>query len=248
MGTKLASYFDQAKEAGGLPAAVRLAVLARMSSVDAKTSPDSAELVDFVSKHLSFVLDEFGGKQDVQNPIQQSEPDSTAIRKLRNFMQIFADISSTQSIYKEDVEKTAGRITAALADALEVSRASIWLYNLDETAIVCLDLYDSSTNKHSSGTEIRKPDFPAYFEMIATSRTLSAEDAHTHPGTSELSKDYLTPLGINSMLDVPIFANGRMKGVVCHEHTGPKRKWTGDEENFAYIMGNLIGLSIERSR
>lgn len=102
-------------------------------------------------------------------------------------------------------------------------------------------------NKHSKGVELKKSDFPNYFATIANSRTLSAEDAHTHSGTKEFSESYLTPLGINSMLDVPIFANGKMAGVVCHEHTGPKRKWTSDEENFAYLMGNLVGLSIERS-
>jgi GAF domain-containing protein len=50
------------------------------------------------------------------------------------------------------------------------------------------------------------------------------------------------------MLDVPIFANGKMIGVVCHEHTGSKRKWTSDEENFAYLMGNIVGLALERAQ
>lgn len=27
-----------------------------------------------------------------------------------------------------------------------------------------------------------------------------------------------------------------MVGVVCHEHVGPKRLWTKDEETFAYLI------------
>ena len=34
--------------------------------------------------------------------------------------------------------------------------------------------------------------------------------------------------------------------VVCHEHTGDFRKWTTDEETFAYIMGNIVGMTIEK--
>jgi len=34
--------------------------------------------------------------------------------------------------------------------------------------------------------------------------------------------------------------------VVCHEHTGNFRKWTTDEETFAYLMGNIVGMTIEK--
>jgi GAF domain-containing protein len=34
--------------------------------------------------------------------------------------------------------------------------------------------------------------------------------------------------------------------VVCHEHVGPARYWTRDEETFAYLMSNFVALAIER--
>ena len=145
------------------------------------------------------------------------------------------------------MKKNAEQITPALSEIVDVDRASIWLYNHDSTSIICLDLYERKKQKHSSGIELMKSDFPNYFSTIANSRTLVAENAHTHSGTFEFSESYLTPLGITSMLDVPIFAHGKLIGVVCHEHIGEKRKWTQDDENFAFVLGNLIGLSIERS-
>jgi hypothetical protein len=48
------------------------------------------------------------------------------------------------------------------------------------------------------------------------------------------------------MLDVPIYVNGKMAGVVCHEHKGDFRTWTTDEETFAYLMGNIVGMAIEK--
>jgi GAF domain-containing protein len=47
------------------------------------------------------------------------------------------------------------------------------------------------------------------------------------------------------MLDVPIWSEGKMIGVVCHEHTGDFRKWNSDEENFAYLVGHTVGMLIE---
>jgi hypothetical protein len=43
MGARLTSYYDQAKAAGGLEARLKLAMVTRMSSAQAKEAPDSPE-------------------------------------------------------------------------------------------------------------------------------------------------------------------------------------------------------------
>jgi hypothetical protein len=35
--------------------------------------------------------------------------------------------------------------------------------------------------------------------------------------------------------------------VVCHEHVGPARTWSHDDEDFAYLMSNFVALAIEWS-
>ena len=47
------------------------------------------------------------------------------------------------------------------------------------------------------------------------------------------------------MLDVPIWVDQKMVGVICHEHRGPKRQWNSDEETFAYLMSNFVTLTLE---
>ena len=75
-----------------------------------------------------------------------------------------------------------------------------------------------------SGVELFAKDFPGYFRALREERSIAAHDAHKDPRTKEFS-DYLAPLGINSMLDAPIYVGGKMIGVVCNEHIGPKRTW-----------------------
>jgi GAF domain-containing protein len=122
---------------------------------------------------------------------------------------------------------------------------SVWLLDDRRTKITCRDLFDRSTGVHSAGLELFAKDFAPYFKALATERTIAANDAHKDPRTSCFSASYLQPLGINSMLDVPIWLGKRMAGVVCHEHVGPKRTWDSDEETFAYLMANLASIALE---
>jgi diguanylate cyclase (GGDEF)-like protein/PAS domain S-box-containing protein len=89
-----------------------------------------------------------------------------------------------------------------------------------------------------------RQDYPKYFAAIDNSRVLSVDDVSTHSATQELLASYLNPLGITSMLDVPIIIEGRMRGVLCHEHTGPKRAWNPLETGFVASIADLIGQAI----
>ena len=81
---------------------------------------------------------------------------------------------------------------------------------------------------------------------VGTARAMrSVRNARTDPRTSCFRESYLEPLGITSMLDVPIWANGTMIGVICHEHVGAARTWTAADERFAFIVGALVALAYE---
>lgn len=247
MAQKLYDYFLKAGELGGVQARTRLSILAKMTSTEAKSMADDPERVKLIEEHFKTVLKEFGKAVSGKATATVVDSGSNLVEKLRRQMGIFADLTASRAVYSDDLTATAKRITEALVDAIDVERASIWLYNKQREAIQCLDLYVRTRKDHSSGTILNASDFPNYFKAVATQRTLVAENAHTHPGTCEFSDVYLRPLGINSMLDVPIYANGEMIGIVCHEHTGDYRKWTTDEETFAYLMGNIVGMAIEKA-
>lgn len=169
-------------------------------------------------------------------------------RRLRLHNKTFLELLSHQAAFLGDVDETVTWITEAAGLTLGVNRASVWFYDEEHTRIRCIDLYEKEEDKHSSGAEILAADFPSYFRALQKERTIAADNAHTDPRTREFSEVYLTPLGITSVLDVPIWVEGKMIGVVCHEHVGPPRRWTVDEENFAYIMANFVSLAIEISR
>jgi len=144
-----------------------------------------------------------------------------------------------------NLEQALHEITQTAAEILSVARASVWRYTPEQTGIQCMSLYVSDKKAHESGLILSQSDFPAYFEALVDERIIAAVDAHTHEATSEFSASYLTPLGINSMLDAPIRVGGRMVGVICNEQVGPKREWTAVEIQLATSLADFTALAIE---
>lgn len=247
MAQKLYDYYLRAGELGGVQARTRLSILARMTSTEAKAMADTEDKIKMIESHFQTIQKEFGKSGPVRSmAVTVTDLGGNIVEKLRRQMAVFADLTAQRSVYGDSLQATAKRITESLVDAIDVERASIWLFNEDQTAIECIDLYVRAKREHSSGVVLSSSDFPGYFKAVQTQRTIAAYNAHTDSATAEFSQVYLKPLGINAMLDVPIWANGKMVGVVCHEHTGDFRKWTTDEETFAYIMGNIVGMTIEK--
>jgi diguanylate cyclase (GGDEF)-like protein len=142
-------------------------------------------------------------------------------------------------------------ITAAFEKATEISsttldikRVSIWLYNEARTNLECRAMYIHGEG-NTSGDILLKTDFPDYFSAIDSGRRLVISDARTDPVTSALTDSYLIPNNIYSILDVPIFYDGDIIGVVCHEHTGDLRNWTTNEQEFSTLIASDISLSLE---
>jgi PAS domain S-box-containing protein len=177
-------------------------------------------------------------------------------QRLRRQNKILMTLARRKTLNRGDLNAAIREITEAAAQTLEIERVSVWLYNNfklqiadkydnSKLKLVCIDLYERSLNRHSQGMELAADTYPNYFQALETERTIAAHDAHTDPRTKEFSQNYLTPLGLKSMLDAPIWLEGQMVGVVCHEQVEPGRQWALEEENFAGSIADLVSLAIE---
>lgn len=167
--------------------------------------------------------------------------------RLRIQQESLVELAMSKPVYSGDIIAAYQEITQNASQTLSVERASIWHYNEDKTCLRCVNLYQQSLKKHSSGNEILAADFPAYFKAMESDRAIAANYARTDPRTKEFCEPYLIPCGITSMLDVPIRVAGRTVGVVCLEQVGKARKWALEEQNFASYLGYIAALSIEAS-
>ena len=144
-----------------------------------------------------------------------------------------------------NLQQALHRATELSADSLKTDRVSIWLYNEKRDTIVCQDLYSRQAKTHEDGLQFAASDFPNYFSALEANRTLAITDARHEPETKEFTDSYLIPFDIHSMMDVPIRLEGKIIGVICHEHTQHQRDWTIEQQDFAASISNSIALALE---
>jgi len=143
-------------------------------------------------------------------------------------------------VYDLTLAESASIIAQRCADALSVSRASIWVSNADQSALNCLSLYQSGSGTYESGAILEEKTFPAYFHALYHQRVVDAHNAFEDPRTSELKEPYLKPLDVQSLLDATVRHQGTVRGVVCLEMQGQQRDWTNEEQMFVASVADLV--------
>ena len=158
--------------------------------------------------------------------------------------QLLLELNKNEIFDSGNFKESIALIAEASTKGLSCSRGSVWFYNDNRDELILHDLYESNTDKHTYEFKLKASQFPNYFKSLQEDKAILADNAHSHPATKEFSESYLTPLGINSMLDSPIRYNGELIGVLCNEHIGEKRHWTLEEENFSSALSDLISRSM----
>ena len=166
--------------------------------------------------------------------------------KVNNYMKKLNNVLISQShnelFYEGKILEGAKVLTKEVVNSIDTDRCSIWLYNSDKTSIICQQLYVKSEDNWHHGIELFKNDFSAYFEHLSKDPVIMANNAETHPATSCFTDSYLKPLGIKSMLDVPIIFRGGVIGVVCIESLS-LREWSKCEIDFSNMLSSIYSFA-----
>ncbi len=176
-------------------------------------------------------------KIDFQRSLEKEE---TELRVKRQRATI-ANLVSDQIVFGNNLEMALNQINKYLAKTLDVKRSGIWILNDTSSELQSLSLLDAENNTFSKGWKLKTSDFPEYFKAILVENRIYSEDAFNDPRTQELKAYYLQELGVTSLLDAGFFINRKLKGVICSEHIGVKRKWHPDEESFVSTVAAVVG-------
>ncbi len=167
-------------------------------------------------------------------------------RQLKQHNKILLRLALAQPL-EQSLEKKLQAFTKEVAHYLSTQRVAVGLFSSGRKTLRFHSLYDQSTSQHSSGQEISVEEYPAYMEALETQRVVAAEDAASDPRTSAFSKSLLIPMGITSMLHVPIRVGGKLRGVMCCEHVGPQRAWNESDRGFTASVCDLVAAAIATS-
>lgn len=161
--------------------------------------------------------------------------------------QALVSLMATGLPFRGEVIDPIREITEICAALIEVDRISVWRYAEDYSALRCLDLYQRGPHHHGAGAEIDSAGVPECVASHREGQVIVAADVRRDARTCRLPADYLAPPGIRSLLDAPIWIQGRVGGVLRFEQGGEGQVWSGEDERLAGTMATLLALSFEAS-
>jgi len=168
------------------------------------------------------------------------------LKKIESYNNSTNKLSTTDFSNYNDLDAVIDFIIKEAAVVSKTNRVSFWKYQND--LITCKNIFSIDNQNLSDKNILDKQSYPIYFETLKNKSIINAPDVFNKLETSEFQKLYFTKNHIKSMLDVPVFLNGQLGGVVCFESTEEKREWDNEDINYARTISDVISLAISSQK
>ena len=165
---------------------------------------------------------------------------------IRKYLQRLNGVLITQSrnplFYEGEIVEGAKTLTKEVAEVTKIDRVSLWLFNEDNTELICQQLYNNCKDEWITDIVIKEKEHPLYFENLRKNPLIIIDDTDHDPSTVGFTNGYLKHLNIHSILVVPVIYAGETIGIIsCSSHT--KRHWEESEINFIHIISSLYAFA-----
>ena len=159
---------------------------------------------------------------------------------------ILSEVSVSPDLIAGRVADLAALITERAAISSGIERVSVWLFN-DSWDLRCLDLYDLTSGRHSSGESIPGSLHDIKFKKLISLRYITTEDIFNNEGIKSYIEEYLKKLNINQILIAAVRISGRNAGLLCFSYSDENHKWFTDEITFACQLADQISIAVLNS-
>lgn len=124
-----------------------------------------------------------------------------------------------------------------------IDRVSYWS-SLPE-GIKCESIYYLQSDRFEKNFFIENTKYPIYFSHLNSGLQIVASNVYNNSITQELCVEYMPKHKIMSLLDTPIFINGKIIGILSFEKTDTPIEWDNEDINFSRSIADLIAIAIE---
>ena len=164
-------------------------------------------------------------------------------KKVRIHNETLKQLTSQSYSNKDSFNGILKNIIKVASIKCDIDRVSYWSY-LPE-GIKCESIYYLESDRFEKSFYIEKAKYPIYFKNIETGLQIVASNVYDNSITKELCYDYFPKNNIKSLLDTPIFINGKMIGILCFEKTEKINEWDNEDINFSRSIADIIAIAIE---
>lgn len=138
------------------------------------------------------------------------------------------ELAKDKDVQLGNWEEALAKMVTSLAMFLQITRVSVWEYDEELKGIRSIQLYNQGIITNDP-LEILELSVPTYFGTVVKQQVIVAPKAQENSLTKEFTDNYLKPLQIKSMLDVPYFINEKLGGVICCEQQYKEYDWAPED-------------------
>lgn len=162
--------------------------------------------------------------------------------------QIVLTLSKTKDILEGKWDAAMQAIVSSVGKQLRVSRTSIWMFDAASTMATCEKLFNNDRGAFESGKQLFEQDAPVFFRTLRSEKNIVAKEAVTGSETKELADIYMRPLGIQSIIAIPFFNEGKVAGFICCEQQHTMLDWSEDHIELLKSITDLITVTLNTVR
>lgn len=169
-------------------------------------------------------------------------PDEVLTKEWRDLEEARLKLARLRVEDAGSIERAYRQAVTIAGTMLSVGRVGVWALDLEHSVLRCVclrDLDDPAREEELPSLPVRE--LGAYERALVSRRLIAADDVASDPFTKDIVAEYFAPLGISATLDAPFYRDGRVAGVVCHEHRGAPRRWTDRDASFAATVADVVG-------
>ncbi len=158
-----------------------------------------------------------------------------------NKSEILAELTKINLDDFEEEHDVLAFIIKKAAKALNLYSVDIW--ELRENQLFNLIFLENG--KIFKNKEILDAlDYPCYFDALKNEIIIKVDKAEEDIRTNELAKKYNNSKHLKAILDIPIYLNGEIFGVLCSKSHEKTHHWTDEEVSFARYTASIVGLNL----
>ncbi|TBX69181.1 PAS domain S-box protein [Flavobacterium silvisoli] len=164
-------------------------------------------------------------------------------KKVRIHNETLKKLTSQSYSNKDTFNGILKNILKVSGSNCSIDRVSYWSYIPE--GLRCENMYYLKSDRFEKNFFLALENYPTYFQKIETGMQIVASNVYNNNITAELCVDYFPKNNVKSMLDTPIFINGKIIGILCFESVETTKDWDNEDINFSRSIADLIAIAIE---
>jgi signal transduction histidine kinase/ActR/RegA family two-component response regulator len=137
-------------------------------------------------------------------------------------------------------------LSQRLCQDIDASRVAINLLDPHQDAIAFSDVYIAATGQHERLLEVQNLGRIKDIRDAHIDAAVAIRDAQNDPRLAEMTASHVRPLGVLSLMQIPIVLNGAGIGRINISETRAMRDWTQSEMMFASAVAQVVAMVVER--